>query len=93
MRCNLYREKRQDSQGQRDELISEYVRYAAIYMKRGGDIKVPALVHTLKEKDLEEIYRISSNLVEEHLRPLLCRLLEIPLEKDCLRLRSSLCCL
>jgi hypothetical protein len=49
-------------------------------MKRGDDIRVPALIHTLKTKGLNDIHKISSNLVETYLRPLLCRILKIPLD-------------
>jgi hypothetical protein len=49
-------------------------------VKRGGDIGVPVLVHTLKTKSLGRIYAVSFYLVEERLRPLVCRILEMPLD-------------
>jgi hypothetical protein len=49
-------------------------------VKRGGDIGVPVLVHTLKTKSLGQIYAVSFYLVEGRLRPLVCRILEMPLD-------------
>jgi hypothetical protein len=51
-----------------------------MYVKREGDIGVPVLVHILKTKSLDQIYAVSSYLIEKRLRPLLCQILEIPLD-------------
>jgi len=77
---SIHRRREGRRQEQKNELIQDYMLYAAMFVKRGGDIRVTALSHTLKTKGRDEICNMISILVDEHLRPLLCQVLGTPLD-------------
>jgi hypothetical protein len=66
----------------RDELIQEYARLTTIYIAHGGDYAVPRHLVDLKSKTLDEIDELFHRFEVDHVRPLLCGILEIGLDKE-----------
>jgi hypothetical protein len=73
------RKRQAEEKQKKNKLILEYARYTDIYVKRKSNIGVPVLIYTLKTKNFDEIYNIFFYFVEKYLRPLLYRILEMPL--------------